>query len=1265
MWKRVLHWSWRLFETAVLLLLFLFVLLQGTLYFFQYAPQKSSALLQKYLGIGLTYQQADIQQNLFSFTVTAKQLKVQRQATYFQAEQLTFDIHLLSLLTPSQFVGDHLVLRNARLQLPPIDLYQDAQKSAALNRLPARFWREISVSNFELATQLRQTDLSTATPLSMKLTQLQSRQGLDWLLNGRADLYVASQMPVTRLSVQGRLKPNAIGFLSKAQLSWQFIQPLDLAKLRPLLNQQQRGLLPLGSLAVDGEATLQQGKLRALTSKVSFQQLQWPNIKHNQVLPKSLAFRVRWLQAQAQRAVLEDLTIDNRYVGHQNLAEVVLGPEAFQLKMSQFSSAPFEPILKKALEEYLKVPVKTLAEQPPHIDIDAIQLSLNYQTWKIQQLALRLNQLSVPSIAKYPGVKVQHLFLQKLGMHYQLNVKKPIQIQYPDAFEQPIALKFDKKLQFSWQGGRQQKLQIPKATFHVNQIPFQLQWTSTGSVVKQAVLSASPKTLSEVKALLPYPLMSKQLQQWLKQSLKAGEQIQVVAKLSGDLKRFPFKKGGGTLQAKAVIHHTVLKFQPDWPALTDFTAQLDFRPYDLTVTTPKATLSGLQVSDVKALIANLDQKDIAVAIRGKAQGDAADAQRFLLESPLAKKAGLETFLQKQVTFSGRLEADLKRIWVPVYGFDQQKEDVQANVFLKGVDLTLYQKLPFKNIQGDISIHNHDIQAPNLKGQLTGVPFSAKIQTEPKKHQVTISATGALQMPRESLLVKGRLPWEYYAILPYDQRPIKMKTQVDFNQFHSKLPAPLDQSFFSTGPAEFTFEKNHAHGKLDFHLGQSLKAKGKLDFSAQAKKAQTNLIQALYIAIGQQTVPKNWSEVKGVRFQGSLNTLDLDGWLHNISEVKSWFPTMESSSEHPILFAPSTLDFKTVRYKNHAYQDLALTLQTLSNQQQVFKLKTAKEIDLQGIKQAGKWQVYANKLHVILPESAKASEKSSISKSCQPPLPPQSPLNLAPIYFKGKNIRWGSRQFDRMSFHFAPTLKALLVQDLNFGYRKAYGTGYYQWQYDVQKSDLKIAIHSKSVEDFSRMLDIEKGITGKKAELNLKASWRGGPHCFDLKTVRGDLNVRYDDGVIKDVEPGIARVLGLLSINSIVRRLSLNLSDVTDKGLAYSIIEANGKIEKGYLKLKELKLEAPSVRGKVWGRVDLIHKKLDLKADVTPAVGSSLATIGALVGAVNPITAILTFTLLKNIPQINEDLITYQYTVRGDWEKPIIKERSAGVQLIHN
>ena len=225
--------------------------------------------------------------------------------------------------------------------------------------------------------------------------------------------------------------------------------------------------------------------------------------------------------------------------------------------------------------------------------------------------------------------------------------------------------------------------------------------------------------------------------------------------------------------------------------------------------------------------------------------------------------------------------------------------------------------------------------------------------------------------------------------------------------------------------------------------------------------------------------------------------------------------------------------------------------------------------------------------------------------------------------------------------------------------------YYQWQYGAQKSELKIVIHSKRVKDFSRMLDIEKGITGKKAVLNLKANWRGGPSCFDLRSVRGDLDVRYDDGVIKDVEPGIARVLGLLSINSIVRRLSLNLSDVTDKGLAYSIIEGKGKIEKGTLKLKELKLEAPSVRGKVWGRVDLIHKKLDLKADVTPAVGSSLATIGALVGAVNPITAILTFTLLKNIPQINEDLITYQYTVRGDWEKPIIKERSAGVQLIHN
>lgn len=1266
MLKRILHWGWRLFELVVLVLLLLFILVQGLVYFFQSYPQKSSALIQQYLGIELSYQQANIQQNWFGFEVSATQLKVQRQGVHFQAEQLAFDIDLHQLFLPGLFIGDSLTLRNAQLTIPTFYHQQSAQNADIVSRLPQKLWREMNIANFDITSKIQPADKQPLVPVTLSFQQIQSRLGVKWLLNGDLSLYLAAnkQNPVARISFQGDLNASEAGLISDGQFSWQFRQPLDLQWIQPLLTKAQKVIFPIGQVAADGEARVKDRKLEALTTLVHLQQLQWPKIQQDQVLPKSLAVQVQWLQDRTHHILLENLRIDNHYIGHKGLAVVAFGPDAFQFKMSTFNSAPFEPILQKALQVYLKVPAKILAKQPPHVDIESIEFSLNRQIWNIDSFHLQINQLSLPPLMDYPGVEMKQVLLQKLGQQYQLKVVKPIVIQYPQMFEKPLALSLQEDIQFAWKEQGQQ-FSLPSTQFKVNGIPFQLSWQSKGMLVKEAVLSASPQNLQQVKALLPYPLMPKELQQWLKESLVAGEQVQLETKLSGNLKQFPFKDGGGQFNATANIHNTTLKFQHDWPALTDFTAHLNFQPYDLTITTPVAKLMGLQASKVKVVIANLGQEDIAVDIQGRVEGDAAEAQQFLLSSPLAKKIGLDGFLQQDAQLSGKVGVDLKKIWVPINGFAKRETDVQAVVSFNQVDLTLYKQLALKDIEGKLTIHNKEVKASNLVGTLTEVPFSAKIETDSKQNQIIIFAKGALEMPKASQVVAGYLNWQHQVTVPYDKRPFKMKTQIGFDKFHSRLPAPLDQSFFSTGPAVVYFEKQKADGKLDFQLGKKLKAKGSFKFQKEEGGNNPELIQALFIAIGEQALPKDLEEVKGIQFKGRFEQLDVDGWLQQWSEVKSLIPASERQQNWPITFAPSELSFNTVQFKAHPYHNIQLTLQSLPDQSQVFKLGNMNEVDIQGLKKEGKWFLQANKLHIQLPEDTRPAKNSQIAQSCQPPLTAQEPLTLSPVHFEGQDIQWGKRRFEQFDFNIEPTQTALLLKGLNFRYGKAHGTGSYQWRYASQESHLKIAIHSKSVTDFSRMLDVEKGIKGKKATLDFEGNWTGGPHCFSLGTVQGQLYARFDDGIIKDVEPGVVRLLGLLSINSIIRRLSLDLSDVTSEGLAYSVIKTKGMIEKGTLKLKDFRLEAPSVRAKLWGQIDLIHKKFNLNADVTPAVGSSLATIAAFVGAVNPITVIIGFTLLKNIPEINEDLITYQYKISGDWDKPIIKTRSAGVQVFHN
>ncbi|MBF6059153.1 AsmA-like C-terminal region-containing protein, partial [Thiomicrorhabdus heinhorstiae] len=69
-----------------------------------------------------------------------------------------------------------------------------------------------------------------------------------------------------------------------------------------------------------------------------------------------------------------------------------------------------------------------------------------------------------------------------------------------------------------------------------------------------------------------------------------------------------------------------------------------------------------------------------------------------------------------------------------------------------------------------------------------------------------------------------------------------------------------------------------------------------------------------------------------------------------------------------------------------------------------------------------------------------------------------------------------------------------------------------------------------------------------------------------------------------------------------------------------------------------------------------EKQFALKADVTPALGSSLTALSAITGIASPFTALAVYALMKVIPDINEDLISYYYDVTGPWDAPVVKER---------
>jgi len=104
-----------------------------------------------------------------------------------------------------------------------------------------------------------------------------------------------------------------------------------------------------------------------------------------------------------------------------------------------------------------------------------------------------------------------------------------------------------------------------------------------------------------------------------------------------------------------------------------------------------------------------------------------------------------------------------------------------------------------------------------------------------------------------------------------------------------------------------------------------------------------------------------------------------------------------------------------------------------------------------------------------------------------------------------------------------------------------------------------------VSDSGALLDrlgTSRAMRGGKGQLSGEISWLGSPFELDYPSMSGQINVAIDSGQFLKVEPGAARLLGVLSLQSLPRRLSLDFRDVFQEGFAFDNITGDVKIHEG-------------------------------------------------------------------------------------------------------
>jgi uncharacterized protein YhdP len=257
-----------------------------------------------------------------------------------------------------------------------------------------------------------------------------------------------------------------------------------------------------------------------------------------------------------------------------------------------------------------------------------------------------------------------------------------------------------------------------------------------------------------------------------------------------------------------------------------------------------------------------------------------------------------------------------------------------------------------------------------------------------------------------------------------------------------------------------------------------------------------------------------------------------------------------------------------------------------------------------------------------------------------------------LRFHAAELIWGDRHLGDVRATLTKLDDGISLQQLNVTAPTFAASARGEWRgKDGGQARMQGTVSSTGVGATLKDLGYAAVLEAKTGTLDFDLSWPGAPTSETLAQAAGSVRVTLDKGQVTGISPGAGRVLGLASLASLPRRLSLDFSDLTDKGLAFDTIRGDFDLRNGSAYTDNLLLKGPAADIGLIGRVGLKNKDYDQTVVVTGNVSNPLPlaafAAGPLVGG-----AVLLFSQVFKQPL--RGLARGYYRITGLWDNPIVE-----------
>ncbi|MGA8390892.1 MAG: AsmA-like C-terminal region-containing protein, partial [Burkholderiaceae bacterium] len=185
----------------------------------------------------------------------------------------------------------------------------------------------------------------------------------------------------------------------------------------------------------------------------------------------------------------------------------------------------------------------------------------------------------------------------------------------------------------------------------------------------------------------------------------------------------------------------------------------------------------------------------------------------------------------------------------------------------------------------------------------------------------------------------------------------------------------------------------------------------------------------------------------------------------------------------------------------------------------------------------------------------------------------------------------------------------------------------------------------------------KGVIRRGAgKLEGQVAWAGSPLSPDFPTLGGQFNVNVESGQFLKADPGLAKLLGVLSLQSLPRRMALDFRDVFSEGFAFDFVRGDVTIEQGIAATNNLQMKGVNVAVLMDGRADIARETQDIRVVVVPEINALTASLVAT--AINPVLGLGTFLAQLVLRQPLIQAATQEFRVDGSWADPRVTKVTA-------